>query len=84
IILCLRSIEEKAMNAVLMKRDSEIVGETPPPPVNTFTIRMAFEPIDNYSKPIRSIENHYDPVAYCVRTKERHMPQLNFRYDILK
>ncbi|GMR36484.1 hypothetical protein PMAYCL1PPCAC_06679, partial [Pristionchus mayeri] len=84
----LRSMEEKVKRSELMKREKEIVGETPENELKISPRWMVFEPTGNYTQPIRStisVENLDEyPVAFCVRTKERHMPRFNLGYGILK
>ncbi|GMR36219.1 hypothetical protein PMAYCL1PPCAC_06414, partial [Pristionchus mayeri] len=66
----------------------DIFGETPDNELTISPRWMVLEPTGNYANPIRcvmTIENVDEyPVAFCVRTKERHMPRFNFGYGILK
>ncbi|GMT14881.1 hypothetical protein PFISCL1PPCAC_6178, partial [Pristionchus fissidentatus] len=83
----LRSTDDKGKISP-PKLMNEIVGETPENELKISPRWLVFEPLDNYTKPLRttvSIENLDEyPVAFCVRTKERQMPRLNFGYGILK
>ncbi|GMT00859.1 hypothetical protein PENTCL1PPCAC_23033, partial [Pristionchus entomophagus] len=86
--LNIRSMEDKGKKSAVMVRDMEIVGETPDNELAIAPRWMVLEPTNNYSNPLRttvSIDNQDEyPVAFCVRTKERHMPRLNYGYGILK
>ncbi|KAF8362908.1 dct-9, partial [Pristionchus pacificus] len=87
VVQSMMSVEDNGKRAAMMKKE-EIIGETPENELKISPKWMVFEPVEKYSKPLRttiSIENQDEyPIAFCVRTKVRHIPRFNVGYGILK